>query len=410
MDQTSCSWIDEEDINTPLTYELIVNNENVVKTDENKDLEVYSYKNCHRNDSNLIKKCRGLIFEKDTKTLISRSFPYTPEYSAHEKDLIQKLLETTFSSYKFYKAYEGTIIRLLNYRDQWMITTHRKLDAFNSSWGNVKSFGDKFLSYLGQDFDTFTSTLNKDNQYLFIILNDEESRFVSKPKIDSPMVYHISTLLQDLSFDFELNVGLPHPEEVEFKDIDTLLTTVYNMNCFSSQGVIGVPLDGQSVWQPDTSLGLIKILIPKYYRLYKVRGNQPNLMYRYLQVRNDKNSVSNLKYLYPDKVNEFFKIETILYDISKKIYNSYINRYIHKKYTVIPNHEFKIMEACHKWYLQDRKANRIDQRRIKDEISKVEPRKLLMMVKNYNNQSWGDDNLQKVKERIETSKTKEEAV
>ncbi len=37
---------------------------------------------------------------------------------------------------------EGNIKQNFYFNDKWIITTHRKLDAFKSKWGSEKSFGD----------------------------------------------------------------------------------------------------------------------------------------------------------------------------------------------------------------------------------------------------------------------------
>ncbi len=34
------------------------------------------------------------------------------------------------------KTIEGTLIRIFYFNDKWIITTHRKLDAFKSKWGS----------------------------------------------------------------------------------------------------------------------------------------------------------------------------------------------------------------------------------------------------------------------------------
>ncbi len=99
------------------------------------------------------------------------------------------------------EAIEGTLIRIFYFNDKWIITTHRKLDAFKSKWGSEKSFGDIFKeavmiktqdSQINDDVDVNTLCqklgLNKHRQYTFLITATDKTRFVC-PSTPIPIVY-----------------------------------------------------------------------------------------------------------------------------------------------------------------------------------------------------------------------------
>lgn len=77
-------------------------------------------------------------------------------------------------------AREGTTIRVFNHKDKWYCTTHRKIDAFRSRWGNTKSFGEIFaenvLSKSGKTLEEFYETLGKDLTYTFLTGTTQNTR------------------------------------------------------------------------------------------------------------------------------------------------------------------------------------------------------------------------------------------
>ncbi len=75
--------------------------------------------------------------------MILQGFPYSNEQIITEKSTEE---EISFlyknNDWTITEAIEGTLIRIFYFNDKWIITTHRKLDAFKSKWGSEKSFGD----------------------------------------------------------------------------------------------------------------------------------------------------------------------------------------------------------------------------------------------------------------------------
>ena len=55
------------------------------------------------------------------------------------------------------------------------------------------------------------------------------------------------------------------------------------------------------------------ILSPAYQEFFHVRGNEPSIKFRYLQVRMNKSQCDMLSYLYPKYTESFGEYENILY-------------------------------------------------------------------------------------------------
>ena len=52
----------------------------------------------------------------------------------------------------------------------------RKLDAYQSRWVSSLSFGELFRQAIGDNYNKFLDSLNKELQYLFIVRNNYQNR------------------------------------------------------------------------------------------------------------------------------------------------------------------------------------------------------------------------------------------
>ena len=82
----------------------------------------------------------------------------------------------------------------------------------------------------------------------------------------------------------------------------------------------------------------------------KIRGNQPNVVYRYVQLR-WTNDIDTFLRLYPEHTAKFEEWEKIYTHIVHNIMRKYIERYINKKTAVLPPEQYKAMVQVHQFYL-----------------------------------------------------------
>ena len=364
----------------------------MVDSDIENNLDLFCYINCKNSDHEFIKKCHGIVFNGDK--IILKSFPYTTEYTEeNNKSEISSNIESIFDKCSFYNAYEGCLIRVFNFNNKWYISTNKKLNALKSNWASKKSYGMFFNDALMYHMETneefrniifnkekiisednisnifCESVLDKNNQYMFILLNNSDNRIVSdSPK--HPKFFHVGTFING-ELSMEENLPIPFPEKLKFDNIDDLYNYVDNINYTKLQGII--------VFTPDNFQ--YKILNKKYYELYNTRGNEPSINFRYLQIRMDKNKNSILKYLYPEKIVDFEQYENYIFDSSKYIYTSYVDRYIKRIRTVVPTEEFNVMKEAHAWYLEDRDNHRITYEKIIEILNRQKATHLNKIIK-----------------------------
>lgn len=355
-------------------------------SDPATDIHLYSYTSCTDDSNELVKNTRGSVFHDSTK--IFSGFPYTPEYSVETFD--SKKFD--LANAKFYTSHEGTLVRFFFY-EKWYMTTHRKLDAFRSRWGCKESFGELFVKGLIHNFiqkgdfynamgpecneenilDIFKSKLDTSSQYIFLIGSTIENRIVSLPNANP--IFHIGTYFPDKSFNLEHIIHLPKPTQLKFNNAEEIIAFVQATPYASSQGVI--------IFTGNQYTQQIKIINNQYKFLYDIRGNQPSIKFRYLQLRNDKEKVKTLYFMYPRVADTFDDYERTIYEIANKINTAYIRRFIKKTHIVVPKEEYKVMQQCHVWHVSDREHNRISLQKVTEIINQQEATVLNKMIRTH---------------------------
>lgn len=324
----------------------------ISKTDDDGSLQVYSYNYCDNKSTNDLKKCRGLVFNGDN--LVFNSLGFTPEYNESDQ---QTLSNDSLENYKFFPSEEGTLIRVFYY-NKWYVSTHRKLDAFNSRWGSQKSFGEIFVDSLKtvgyENLEKLTDKLNKNSMYLFFIRNTLQNKVVSNPPLENENQVYFVGIVNNSGFSLSCSdLDFPSQESLQFENWEQVFEYVRQVDPRNKQGVLA--------FYKDTSgdLSQFKIVNSTYQLMTQVRGNEPNLSLRYLQVRSNPIFSKMIYELYPEKVNSFIQIENLIIKIAKTIHTSYVSRFVNKNYTVVSQEEYVIVKECHGWHIQDRKNNKV---------------------------------------------------
>lgn len=358
----------------------------LVDSDDENKLDMFCYVKCSESDNELLKQCRGVVFNGED--LVMKAFPYTIEYNHTENEQLSSVFEN-FNDWTFYESHEGTLIRMFYFADKWYVSTHRKLNAFHSKWASRESFGTSFKAALASEEETngefkkslpdgenilerFQTTLDKSKQYMFLIRNNVENRIVCAVP-ERPTVYHVGTFV-DGELKRDENINIPGPRELKFDDFNDLLDHVDKVYYRDLQGVIAFDRDNKRV---------IKLYHQNYQDLFKARGNEPSIKFRYLQVRMQARTTSMLYHLYPEKIETFDEYENALFEIAHNIYRSYVQRFIKKRYVTVPREEFSVIRECHSWHLNDRKNNRISITKVIEVLNTQSPTHLNHMIRRY---------------------------
>jgi len=359
--------------------------------DSQNGLDLFCYIKCGASDSDVLKKCRGVVFNGDK--LIMNGFPYTYEFTETNEKEILKQVNENLDSCTFYDSYEGALIRMFNFNDQWYTTTNRKLDANKSKWSSKESFGKFFELALESEVEVnerlrdslpsdntltlvqkFQTLLDKDKQYMFLLLNNTENRIVCEcPK--RPTFFHVGTFIDGV-LNMDQDIYIPYPQKHNFNTLNDLFKHVDKVDISKLQGII--------VFAPNNIQ--YKIFNKQYSDYYRVRGNEPSIKFRYLQVRLDKRYNNLLHYLYPSFSTIFDDYENIIYQIGKNIHKAYFERFIRNQYIKVPPEEFAVIKMCHTWHLENRTENKINLNKVLEFLNKQPATNINKMIRRFYNE------------------------
>ena len=353
----------------------VSNKAGIVDFDPETGVDLFCYKFCDDNSDDITKRCRGVVFDGDQ--LIMESFPYTTEIN--NSDVVSHV--KNLDDWNMYDSREGTLVRFFYHKKKWYISTHRKLNAFKSKWSSRKSFGEMFIDALQSGYEKyndtlfsevlnmFEDTLNTENQYMFLLTCGEDNRIVCDTT--GPQVYHVGTFI-DGKLDLNDDINIAKQPLLTFTSIDELVSYVSEINYSEKQGVICFNKNNNSQ---------LKIINSNYQMLFDIRGNEPSIKFRYLQLRNTQESVDMLLKLYPHMNTDFDNYETILSDITTQIYKAYVDRFIKKQFVVVPKEQYNVTKECHSHYLRDPYNNRITREVVRRFLDNQPPTNLNKMIK-----------------------------
>ena len=293
---------------------------------------------------------RGYIFDNDK--LVLKSLPYATEFKYDEESIDEDMFNVTnnperigsVDQYNITVMKEGTSIRVFFYNNTWYITTHRKINAFNSKWGK-ESFGEIFEKNIkiktGKSLDEFLDTLNKEYSYIFLIGTTLNTRVVS-PQYDD--VNLLACMDKNNEIVIDTNMKDYYIESLKFSNLDDAVKYVSNLVFpFTTYGIF--------LYSKNESF---KIINSEYNQLSKLRHNLPSIMFAYLyNVFNEvkRNSFRELYYYMIEDFDQYDKeIEVIADDILKK----YFNRFVKKETFTVSKHEHHILYSLHGLFLKNK--------------------------------------------------------
>jgi hypothetical protein len=370
-------------------------------------------------NKDLIHGCRGVVF--DGQKIVMKAFSHTDEYTQAEMGIVADRFATIgggdvkngMEMCRIYEAHEGALIRMFNFKGTWFTTTHRKLNAFKSKWGGSESYGSIFKNALkhqisvnkelsdslsdtsGNFFDSFQSGLDPKNQYMFLVRNTNENRLVSIAP-DSPTMYHVGTFING-KLDMDVDIKVYKPPSYKFDTVESLQEHLGYVQPAYTPGVI--------VFCPDNTQ--FRVSSNVYKNMFDVRGNQPSVKFRYLQVRTDNAYNNTIRVMYPDNVSEFDEYEQFIHEISKKIHTAYMNRFIHKQYVSVPVGEYQVIRIAHGWFLADREKRRVTINVIRDIVNEQKATSLNLMIKKHKHDIFTKEQELKKVQEAKTVETEE---
>jgi hypothetical protein len=355
-------------------------------TDRVDDLICYHFDSVTIETDASIKEYRGIIKNSEDK-IICKTFSFTPEFASNDSENINKYVIPFIQNPNVIclPAYEGCLVRLFNYKDKWYVSTHKKIDAFTSKWGSDRTFGDLFLdahrhseeykeclSYTNEEmFKYFDRIYDKDTVYVFILKNCLENRIVccasEQPQFEP--ILKIKGGSKSFQTEYEENYTKDFTDE----KLNDLMCKV---DITKTQGYVFINKE---------TLQSIKIIRDDYIFYAMIRNNQPNILYRFIEIQQsgDEKNVSYLYQLYPERKEYFEHFMHTIDDICINIYRRYRNRFVRKQVSIAPQEQYYIMKELHDNFIKSEKIDIVTQEKVTKYVYSLPPAKLLNLYTAY---------------------------
>lgn len=362
---------------------------------------------------------RGMIFKtiNDENVLVASTFPYTEEYSINNIDVVDKLIQE--GQWEFVKSYEGTIIRVVHVEQEGVIkrlvSTHKKLDAFESYWGSNKSYGELFKTEIcrlfrndttikGSEcnmedtdiFNLFLDSLDTSRHYTFLLTSNDDNKIVSSNNNKIFVVGSFDRVTNDFLYDFESHynktsiVKLDTPEKINIATSQDIIDTVNSVDYNKHQGIFAIRKD---------KFQFFKVINDDYKNKSMLRGNNSNLLFRYLQLKyvskdNSSNTLlTEFVKLFSSHADTFNSAETNLVEIAVYLHQTYYRRNIKKEFVFVHAIFHSVLKSIHSWHVQDRRNNITTLDAVVSKLNEVDTRTLFQMLKHWTSMKETNDNV-----------------
>lgn len=358
-----------------------------------------------------VKHVRGVVVDTLRGEIVCCSFPLTEEQEVVSDKLPGSTQINTSDVLRVCPAYEGTILRVFWWAPpgaendapnigEWFISSHRKLDGTKSRWAGPP-FGTLFYQIWGEDND-LDSVFHRDKCYI-LLLSHRDSRLVCN--VSESRIYHVGTCVKVdvggrkiLAFSSETHLQEPHrltlQETFRTEKLSDIVPILNSTKWYSSTGVLVTYVKRVGSGEVDHNLvpfdriAAIKYMNSEYVEKRRIRGKEPNIQLRYLQIFRDEmqpHSLRELEDLYPDKAIEFANIQRDLTGLPYYIGKLFLRRYSKNNrrfFLRLPPEEHYIVEATYKNY----NSNLSLEENIKSTLNTSNARQLFLMISRMRNE------------------------
>ena len=357
------------------TKKILENKQLVVKEYGNLFIVKYDKTMSDMNDPD-VKRCRGVILEKNTNKLICVPPP--------KSETVEFFNTVPIPNTVFEEFVEGTMINIFKHEGKVYMSTRSCIDALCNFYSN-KTFNTLFSEVIElSKFD-----IMDDNMNLSFVLQHPENTIVTqyeKPEIT--LVYGVS-IEDDKVVNYtidDLNLKLTE-KKLEFKLPKKYVVNTH-LEIYDTINGLNHNEPGIILKNLDTTYLRSKIWNQHYSYVRKLKGNSSNKKFMFLELRKNNAIKEYLKY-FPDddELFEIYKLE--LYDTTTKLFNFYQNWKVRKNsdgqhiYQKVTEIDYEYRPLCIDLHEEFKTTKQItDKRKVISYINNLPIAKLLFVI-NY---------------------------
>ena len=296
------------------------------------------------NESNvnepLVRFCNGIILDKESLKIICYTFNKCMEENTINEELFT-------SNLYIEPSYEGTLIRVFHYNNEWFFSTKKMINARRAKWVSSKSFFDLFQETLpNPNIDEY---LDKTKCYSFLLIHHENNVVIRYPKNN---IIHISTfdIVNQCECEATIENGIMKSirQPISFQNRDEFMNYVQALKNDKN-------IDNEGIMFINDKYVRQKFKKDLYVFIRNLWGNTNSRFYRYLELRKNPSDIQNyLIYFEKDKAL-FASYEEKISQVAMEIYNLYAAKYISKtEGAKIPYYLKDFIYAIHGNFLKTR--------------------------------------------------------
>ena len=281
-----------------------------------------------------VRQCRGVILQKEPLQVVC----YSMDKFYHADDFSAEELKQHFESVDTVEELlDGSLVKLYWFNDQWTVATNRCIEARKARWANYRSFYELFQDAVNATKASGTldyEKLNKRRTYSFVLCHPENRIVANYP---TPKIVHVATRDLDTLEEVSEDIGVERPLALKM-DWETFQKRLRS-NPYYMPGYLIRTLDGKR----------IVVECDKYIRVKELKGNSPDLIYRYLQLQRE-NEAQFKEFLtyFP----EFTWIDSQLETLAREAHRTYIEFFVNRNKSRINRDLWELMSELHTLYLR----------------------------------------------------------
>jgi len=305
----------------------------------------------------IVKECNGIILDKIDYSIIAYGLDNIIDLTGREFiqtfDNKGDIGDGNKGEGMVHETEDGSLMRIFFYRDEWIVSTSRKIDASRVNWSSEKTFLTLVKEAVGietiksenksedestQELQTlFNKELSKEYTYSFVLVSPDNFNVI---KYTLPRLVYISrrhnvTLLEEGDNMPNFNCCLPR-----LLNFDQVKSNLNDCCKLEKRGVVGVYEN--FIYKCDYNW---------FRNAEKLRYNMPSLKLSYLACSYSERV--QFKTLFGDENDQamYNDIDNIVKNLTFESYKIYKESFIKKKYMVPIDHPvFYIVSRLHNLY------------------------------------------------------------
>ncbi len=182
----------------------------------------------------------------------------------HHDHPLAESINNNFDATGITVKHDGYIMKVFHHKNKWHVATNSESDAKNATLRNTsknaREIFDECATCVKLDF----SRLDTNVCYIFEMVHPECRLVVPYEK---PMLYHLTSRDMTTLQEVDLDIGVPKPEKMSFKNEQEMVTYVSKLHFTKGEGLV---LCDKKNFFNGRSYGRVKYKSPSYNREHKL--------------------------------------------------------------------------------------------------------------------------------------------